>query len=310
MQPVPQFYYTYSPEKLPLSFGLGVYAPYGLGLKWPDDASFRTISQEGRLLFVSVNPVVAWKVLPELSIAAGPMINYSKIKLRQGIAFPGDEFLFRGDDMDLGFNAGLLYQPHEKWSFGINYRSASTMNYTGSAKTSPSPPFPPNPTRSSAEVKYPQTVGFGISFRPTPQWNFEIDIDWTDWERLDTVNFKNTPFGDVPLQLNWKSSFFYEAGATYYLPRNYFISFGYFYSQNSTRDLNYNPTVPDTDLHTASLGVGNRGQHWRWALAGQLITGPYNVVSGSTPNATTGQSADGKYQFFIPAATLSIGYHF
>src|SRR2546425_412118 len=30
--PVPQLYYTYSPKNCPLSFGLGVYAPFGLGL--------------------------------------------------------------------------------------------------------------------------------------------------------------------------------------------------------------------------------------------------------------------------------------
>src|SRR5437899_9898305 len=37
--PVPQLYATYNPvdSKLPLSYGLGIYAPFGLGLHWPED---------------------------------------------------------------------------------------------------------------------------------------------------------------------------------------------------------------------------------------------------------------------------------
>src|SRR5690242_844394 len=33
-KPVPQLYYVFSPDDFPLSFGLGVYAPYGLSLDW------------------------------------------------------------------------------------------------------------------------------------------------------------------------------------------------------------------------------------------------------------------------------------
>ncbi|HEY0456061.1 MAG TPA: outer membrane protein transport protein [Verrucomicrobiae bacterium] len=301
MQPVPQLYYAFTPKESKLSYGLGVYAPYGLGLQWPNSVSFANVAEEGRLLFISINPVIAYKPHPTLTIAAGPMFNYSKLKLRNA-AVPGGEFIFRGDDFDIGFNAGILWQPHDQWSFGLNYRSQSTMDYHGTTESTS--PFLKGTTKSSAKVKYPQTVGFGISYRPTEKWNIEADIDWTDWSRLDSVPFKSTIVGDFVLPLNWRSSFFYEFGATYQLPKNYFVSAGYFFSENSTRNEFYNPTVPDTDLHTGSIGFGNRGEHWRWALAGQLITGPYNTVTGSKTGV------DGKYQFFIPAATLSVGYHF
>jgi len=68
IQAVPHLYYTYSLANLPLSFGLGVYTPYGLGLEWPDNSSFRTLSIEGRLAYFTVNPVAAWKILPSLSL--------------------------------------------------------------------------------------------------------------------------------------------------------------------------------------------------------------------------------------------------
>src|ERR1017187_6469972 len=76
--PVPQLYYVFSPEELPLSFGLGVYAPYGLALDWGQNSPLSTEAQKGSLTYLTINPVVAWKITPELSIAIGPTINYSE----------------------------------------------------------------------------------------------------------------------------------------------------------------------------------------------------------------------------------------
>ena len=37
---VPQIFYTYTPENSPVSFGLGVYAPYGGKSSWPQNSGF------------------------------------------------------------------------------------------------------------------------------------------------------------------------------------------------------------------------------------------------------------------------------
>ena len=46
---VPQFFYAYKPENFPLSFGLGVYAPFGLGVTWPQDTGFRSVAIRGEV---------------------------------------------------------------------------------------------------------------------------------------------------------------------------------------------------------------------------------------------------------------------
>ncbi|HUL51107.1 MAG TPA: outer membrane protein transport protein [Candidatus Nitrosotalea sp.] len=306
--PVPQVYYAFSLKDTPLSFGLGIYAPFGLGLEWPEDTGFRTLSIEGRLNYATINPVIAWKILPTLSVAVGPTFNYSKLKLTRGLFNPvpdTDYFKFDGDDFAFGFNAGILWQPHPKWSFGVNYRSATTVNYEGTSSYTGLPS-----TTATAQFDFPQIVAGGISFRPTDRWNIEVDLDWTDWSTLKTVVFKNTPLApELPFTLDWQSSFMVEVGATYRFPAGFFISAGYFFSENSTSEEFFTPTVPDTNLHTVSVGGGYKGEHWYWALSGQLITGPWRTVSGSVPSPA-GQTADGQYQFLIPTASASIGFHF
>lgn len=300
--PVPHLYYAYSPADSPLSYGFGVYAPFGLGVKWHDDAPFATAGLESKLSYITINPVVAYQVGPSLSVAIGPNINYSQAKLRQQAtgAIPGSSFTFEGDDIGFGFNAGVLWQPHAQWSFGLNYRSASTIDYEGDGTFSPVPPLP-SKTDSSAEFKFPQIISGGVSYRPTPDWNLEVNVDWADWDTLNTVAIKNVG----PLPLNWESSFFYEAGVTRFLGEGYFMSAGYFFSEASTPDDNFTPIVPDTDLHVASFGVGRKGEKWDWAVAVQMIGGGYRKVTGNV-NSTV----DGSYRIFTPTLSGSILYRF
>ena len=63
---VPQLYYTFSPEESRLSFGLGVYSPYGLSLEWPDAVPFRTTGVFGSIKYFSINPVVSLKITDKL----------------------------------------------------------------------------------------------------------------------------------------------------------------------------------------------------------------------------------------------------
>ncbi|MSU20168.1 MAG: hypothetical protein EXS30_02085 [Pedosphaera sp.] len=305
VQGAPQLYYVFSPKEKPFSFGLGLYSPYGLGLEWPEDSGFRTLTLEGRLAYVSLNPVVAWEIHPTLSLAVGPTVNVGRVRFRRGLLAPGDSFLFKGDGADIGFNAGLLWQPHEQWSFGLSYRSATDINFKDESKAQPYTPA----EDTSARMDFPQFVISGISYRPTKDWNIEVDVDWCDWDALNTVTFKKLS-GNSDFPLNFTSSFMYSLGITRYLNHGYFVSGGYFFSENSAPDKNFNPSVPDTDQHSFSVGVGKQAQHWSWAVTYQLLTGSWRTVRDNQSTSLIGESADGQYKFFNNAVNFSVGYRF
>ncbi len=303
----PTLHYTFSPADCPLSFGFGAYAPFGFSVEWPDDAPFRTESIEGNLTYITLNPVLAWKIHNTFSIAAGPTFNYSEINLVQGVPnvpIPGSEFEFEGDGWGYGFNLGVLWQPHPQWSFGASYRSRSRTEYEGEATFRPAALLGP-PVNTAAKFDYPQIVIAGVSYRPSTNWNFEINVDWADWSSVDNLTFQGLP---ISRRLDWQSSFMYEAGVTRYFPNGYYASAGYFFSEASTPEKFFTPLVPDTDLHIGSLGGGYKGERWNWALAVQLIAGGWrNVTVDETEVSPT---VNGRYRLFTPTVAFSVGYRF
>jgi long-chain fatty acid transport protein len=306
-QPVPQLYYTGSITNTPIYYGVGIYAPYGLGIDWGKNPPFRTLVEKGSLVYATVNPVIAWQVCPTLSLAAGPTINYSKADLKQGISplSTTDQFRFKGDDVDYGFNLGLRWQPLEKWAFGVKYFSATELDYHGESQFHPYAPQ----TDTHAAIKFPQSVTAGVSFRPTENWNLEFNIDWTDWDTLNSIILKGTTpaltTGSVTNTLNYKSSFMYEFGVTRKLDTNWFVSAGYFFSESSSPSRHFTPLVPDSDLHLFSVGVGRKGQRWDWALGYTLaFSGDYKIKNNVSP------AANGTYSAINHAINISTTFKF
>jgi long-chain fatty acid transport protein len=314
---IPQFYYTYGKKDFPVSFGLGVYSPFGLSLKWPQDTGFRTIVTQGALTTVAINPVVAFKLLPNLSVGGGVVVDYANVDLQQGLTpVPGNDlFRLKGDGWGVGYNLGLLWQPHEKISIGASFRSAITVNLNGQTESEMNSVQPTMYSSAGADFPLPLKAIFGISYRPTPKWNLEFDADYTDWNTVGTVNIHQAspppivPLSGVPLTLDWQASWYYEFGVTRYFDNGWHVNAGYIFNENSVPDANYTPLVADLDRHFFSIGTGYKGSRFDFDIAYQFGYGPTRTVTGSAPSPA-GQTADGNYKFFSQAIAVSVGWHF
>jgi long-chain fatty acid transport protein len=325
---VPQFFYTYSLEDLPVSFGLGVYSPYGLSNEWPQDTGFRTIGTQASITYATINPVIAWQIIPSLSVAAGLTVNYANLNLQQGLFWPAqpyDEFKFEGNGWAVGYNLGALWKPIEKISFGASFRSPTSLNLNGSTTaynnvTTPSPPFPytipPFSQGSSANAKFPFPLNtiVGISYRPTPKWNIEFDAEYTDWNTVNTITVnQSTPApilpASVPLTLDWQSNWYYESGVTRYFDNGWHVSGGYLFEGNAVPEQHYQPLIADQNRNFFSIGTGYKGKRFDFDIAYEFGFGPTRTISGSEPSAT-GQTADGQYTFISNAVAVSVGWHF
>jgi long-chain fatty acid transport protein len=322
---VPQSFLVHSFDDSPVSLGLGIYAPFGGDVTWPQDTGFRAVTLESSLQYISINPVVAVKLPAGLSLGAGVMANYGNIKLGQGIRrnqLPPpftDYFRFEGDGWSVGYNAGLLWQPHPKLSIGAMLRSSSTVTFDGETDVLFYPVVAANyQSAAEMEMEFPLMAVAGISYRPTPSWNIEFNADYTDWSSFGTVTiYQANPNPNVQanpsLILDWQPSWIYKLGATRYLEDGWHVSAGYVFNENSVPNQYYTPAAADLDRHFISVGVGRVGKSIDFDVAYQFGYGPDHEVVGSTPSTVgqiAGQSADGTYDFISHAVLVSVGYHF
>ncbi len=313
-QTVPSLYITWKSKESPIALGLGVYAPYGFAVEYADDTPIRTLARKGSIQYITINPVIAWKIHDTLSIAAGPTINYGEAVLQRGVLAVGDSFKFKGDGVAYGFNAGIMWNPHRMHQFGLTYRSATRLTFSGRSSLETAPftvatPFGPFPVAgidrhedADATFDFPQNVVFGYSLRPAEDWNLEFNIDWTDWDSLETVMLRQ-PSGDAAIPFNWRSSFIYSVGLTKKFSHGVNVSVGYMYSENSVPNEDFNPQIPDTTRHIFSAGFGQSYEHFDWQLAYQYAYGPERTIDNGT-------LADGGYSFAAHAISLSLGYRF
>jgi long-chain fatty acid transport protein len=307
----PHAYYTWSPDNSPISLGLGVNAPFGLSLDYGDDLPSRNANKKAKLIVVSVAPVLAYQLTETLSIGAGPTINYGEAQDRRGISEPGDGFKFRGSGVAVGFNAGILWKPAPKHAFGIAYHSAMDFNFSGHTQVTVKPfsalgsgeklRFPEEDATLSA--KLPQFIVVGYSFRPTPEWNFEVNVDWTDWDNFNSSPLRQQTSPDGALVFDWRSGFIYEAGVTRKFGDGFYASVGYAFSEGNTPESTFTPGVPDGDRHIVSAGIGRRGKHFDWDIGYQYSVTGYRTIDNDGP-------ADGLWKLQSHAVVLTIGYHF
>jgi len=320
---IPQVFFTYSPTNAdwPVSFGLGIYSPYGLSEQWPQITGFRTISTSASMQYYTINPVVSYKLPWHLSVAAGLMVNYSDLTLAQGLTpYPyNDLFRFTGDSWALGYNLGLMWQPLKKLSFGATYRSGSRMDYSGHTDTWVNGSLPKVSSGAELDYHFPLQAAAGVSYRPTEKWNIEFDTEFTDWDSIGNLSLHQTspnpavPLSTIPVAFDWQSSWYYELGVTRYFDNGWHVSAGYIFNENSVPNSHYSPVVSDMDKHFFSLGVGYKAGHLSFDVSYQLGYGPDTTVTGSAAPLgypATYHPADGTYSFLSHAVSVSAGWHF
>lgn len=322
---VPQFFFTQTLKSAPVSFGLGVYAPFGGSMNWPEDASLNTVATQGKLTYLTANPAVAVKLAPSLSVGGGLMVNYVNMDLEQVVSYPTRDpnfFRFKGDGWSVGYNLGVRWQPTDQISLGATFRSLAAANLNGHTEFQYPPTTPYTTLPAQADFTFPLTAVVGISYRPTPKWNLEFDANYTDWSSFGntTIAQQGSAFGFpqlIPVNLDWQASWMYEFGVTRYFDNGWHVSAGYVYNQTSVPNAYYTPLAADMDRHFFSIGTGFKGKTFDFDLVYQFGFGPTHTVTGSTPpivfsnfGSPLTHPADGNYGFNSGAVMVSVGMHF
>lgn len=294
--------YIAGPVSDRVSIGFGIYSPFGLGTDWGNDTPFRTVITEANLQYLTGTLSGAYKINDQLSIGAGFSVNHADLRLGQGLGFlPGGYLRFEGDGFGVSGNIGIRWQPSEQHAFGLTYTSKSKFDLEGRTDSN----FFAN-TDAEIDFMSPAKVAIGYSFRPARGWNIEANIEWLDWDNLNTLTLETSIPGvtETPVPFEWESAFIYELGVSYTTEGGWVFAAGYDYNSSAQPAKDFNPGVADADRHYFNVGVGKNGECNDWMLAYQFGYSNRDVSGADNP------LVNGRYEARHHAVVLSWQHRF
>ncbi len=254
-------YLTYTTE-LGLAFGIGVFNPYGLGSKWPENWVGRAIAVESDLKTFYINPTIAFKLFTDaFSFGAGFNYVYSTVTLTRKITSfnPEVDVKLSGSGTGVGFNFGFLLKL-DPVSFGLSYRSEVKVKYSGTADFKKPPALDPLLPGGNIKtsVRMPAIINVGLGFS-TENVTFELGYQFTRWSLYDVVEIdfetETSAQTDQKLERYYKDVPLYKAGLEYRFG-NFALRGGIIYDKNPIDDKYVEPSLPDSDRWEFTLGAG------------------------------------------------------
>lgn len=286
---VPQGYGSYRHDRLALGFGF--WAPYGLGIEWPEDFEGRFVSWKTSLRGIYLQPTVSYELIPgKLGIGGGPQIVLGGIELNQSVestlahlalfGFPLGTDLARarleGSGTGFGGQIGVFYRASDRIAAGARYMHSVDVDLDGDAVFEPAPItglpaalaalvdplFTPGGLLSdqsvSAGLTFPPQAVVGVSVGATPHLVISMDYQWTGWNTFDRIiaDFEAAP--DVTLELQYNDTHTLRTGARYALTPELEGRAGFVYNTAASPDQTVTPILPEAERRLYGAGLGYR----------------------------------------------------
>lgn len=273
--PPAHFYLTYGVNEK-LSFGFGFYTLFGLGSEWPTDWAGRLLATKTDLMTFSLNPVVAYKIMDNLSVAAGFTYMIGTVDMEKSIyaGYAADAYVeskLKANGKGYGFNLAIQYKPTEALTMGAIYRHNVKMSFDNGDATFAIPQLKnasmyqalqmnfPN-TKGSSELNFPNLIGVGISYAFTEQLSAEfnfLQIGWSSYDVLK-IKFKEPVAGNTEVETvrNYQDSYSLRLGLEYKVNEKLAVRAGYIRDNHAVPDEYVEPSLPEGDRNLYSLGLG------------------------------------------------------
>ncbi len=291
---------------LPLTFGLGVTAPFGLSNEWPQNNPITSgpatvYPYYASLMVVNANPSLAWKINDRLRVGAGLDIFDSELDLR--LTYPGGFTpQYYGDGTGFGGNAGVTWEPVDGHRFAATYRSPVQVDYSGTMSGLPAPN-----SHFNSSIDFPTIVSVGYGWQVTKTIRLETDGEWIQFSRFGSLPLSAgaTPlaFG-LPASIpeNWRDTFTVGFAGDWNFSPGWMLRGGYQFYQTPVPGSTFTPAIPDANQNAITVGLGYKGRHHGLELAYAAII--YNE------RTITGGAYPGKYQVGAHLISLSYRYNF
>lgn len=285
---IPNFYYTQELGN-GYHFGIGINVPFGLATEYDGDWKGRYQAVRSEIKTVNINPALAFKASDALSLSAGVNFQYIDAELTQAVDFSvacigtfggpacagaslatpqnpnTDGFSSNtADDWGTGFNLGILYEFSPDTRLGLAYRSKISYKLQGDGDFTLPAAVSGGATAPAATLRavfadspitvyatMPEIWSASIYHQVNPRWAVMGDVTHTQWSRLPElrIDFENALKSDGVETLNWKNTWRYSVGLTYFQSERWTWRGGVVYDETP---------IPNPESRTARLPDNNR----------------------------------------------------
>lgn len=271
-----------------LKAGITINTPYGSGIDWGNNWPGSMLNQSVKLSVFNVQPTVAYKILPNLSVGAGLMIAWGSIDLNKGLVNPASLDKVYGTDFGntapasvnlkgtaevvLGFNVGAMWDINDKITVGANYRSKMDMKVkAGDAKLTYANAQAEkilesltglNDANFAAQLPAVSVLTMGVSYKPIEKLTLAFDAQlsfWSEYDKLN-INFLDEKLAafNQSLTKNYSDAWAFRLGAQYAMTDRLDLRAGFVIDTTPVDENYFNPETPGMTRLLPSLGFSFR----------------------------------------------------
>ena len=248
--PLPASYWQYGVNDR-LVFGVSLNTPFGLTTN-ADNWIGSPHGDKSKVMTMTLTPSVAYKLTDQLSIGAGLQAEYMSVDLTSRTPTGTKFFDVDGNDIDVGFTAGVLFQPTPSTDIGLGFRSSVKHKLKGDGFILGR--FDGDIT---ADFSTPELLSIGIRQRITDDLTLMAGAEWANWSRFEELNIKADP-SDTTIGVtveDWEDSWFLSAGAEFAFNEQLLLRAGVAYEKSPVPDATRTPRVPDNDRFWVAAGA-------------------------------------------------------
>lgn len=263
--PIGTPFYFYGSTKVTddLSFGVGVYTPFGSSAKWDENWMGKYLIQDISLMAVFFQPTISYKLNDQISIGAGLVYATGKVEMHRALDVGSNSSVhLEGNANALGYNIGVYLKAIEKLSFGIDYRSEIIMDVEDGDATFKVPSsvqgnIPPENT-FSAELPMPANLDFGLAYTFNEKFTLAAEVNWVMWSTYDSLKFTFEKAGERLNSSNprlYEDSWIIRLGGQYKMNEQFIFRAGAYYDPTPTNKDYFNPETVSLNTVAFTLGM-------------------------------------------------------
>ncbi len=243
-----------------ISYGLGLYTPYGNSVEWEKDWAGSHLVNNIELAAIYIQPTVSYKLNEQYSLGFGLTYVSGSVDFNRNLSptltdANGNRSNVSIDASNVsawGYNIGFTAKPMNELTVGVSYRSQidiKARNEKADFQNVPSSfPRDLSDTTYDASLVLPAELTLGVAYDINPETVLAVDINRTFWGAYESLDIQfNNDAGLSENPRNYKDVNIYRFGVQHKLNEKVVLRGGFYLDDSPIQAGYYTPETPRND---------------------------------------------------------------